>query len=44
MSRLPVKESLKLLRDLRFIDIESASQDFLNATDQRSLALLVNEL
>ena len=36
--------SLELLGDLRFIDIESASQEFSNAKDQRSLALLVNEL
>ena len=26
VSRLPVKKSLKLLRDLRFINIESASE------------------
>ena len=35
---------MELLGDLRFIDIESASQEFSNAKDQRSPALLVNEL
>ena len=34
---------MELLEDLRFIEINSASQEFSNAKDQRSLALLVNE-